>query len=462
MDREAKKRRQTIRLIIREFIMVVAIIALVIVLTFVAMGYNLDKNGEVGQSGLLQIRSNPSGAIIEIDGEILSAKTNTSKMLTAGEHHVKLSKTGYDTWEKTILSESGWLLKLDYPRLFLTERVTDTVRDYSSDIQNFSVSPNHEFIVYSLASADDWTMLNVNNSNDITETSLAVSKILEKNTVVDLKWNNNSDKILVQTKKDNDTEWIIINVNNIDKSINLSRTFGMNFSDMEFASDNGEKLIAIENGNLRTVMASDRTISQIMASDVECFSQNESKIIYLTRNHDVKLYQDGADDVTLASFGPEKTVRIALGEYLSRKYLVIIVDNNAYYYRGNLPTKDNSLDDMELALKKELKTTPDQLIKHSRDELYIARSGKQLAVYDAEINKLSEYELESDDFYFLDDSLIATISEGKMIVRDFDGENRRDITTASGAGFIARDSKYLFYLKSDRGNSAIMREKISD
>ena len=46
MDRERKKRLQTIRLAITETIMVISVVALVIILTFVAMGYGLNKDGD--------------------------------------------------------------------------------------------------------------------------------------------------------------------------------------------------------------------------------------------------------------------------------------------------------------------------------------------------------------------------------------------------------------------------------
>ncbi|MBQ3326113.1 PEGA domain-containing protein [Candidatus Saccharibacteria bacterium] len=460
MDRERKKRLQTIRLLVTETIMVVAIVVLVIVLTFVAMGYSLGKNGEVGQSGLLQVRSIPTGAIVEIDNEVLSAKTNTSKMLPAGIHKIKLSKTGYDTWEKEIVSESGWLLKLDYPRLFYNDRTPEVVREYSSDIEHFSVSPNHEFILYSLASSGDWTLLNVNNSTDITESTFGVSKLLEGRQVVNYTWNNNSDKLLVQTSHEGKTEWVVINVNDLDKSLNISQVFGMDFSMMEFASDNGESLLGLENGNIRLIMASDKTVSRVLASKVKQFSQGDRRILYLSDDNEVKLYQEGADDISLAKYAPEQKVNIAFGEYLSRKYIAIAVDTEICLYRGNLPTKDNMLSDMELALKRELAFIPESLIVHLHDQLYIAQSGNNLAVYDAEINNISEYGLENNWYYFLDDSLLATISDGRMIVRDFDGTNRRDITAATGAGFITKDSKYLIYLKSDRGNNCLMREKI--
>ena len=138
MDRERKKRIQTIKLIITEILMVVTVVAAVIILTFVAMGYNVNKDGDLAQSGLLQIKSIPTGATVAIDGGNVSAKTNTSKMLSAGEHSLKLTKDGYDSWSKDIDSKSGWLLKLDYTRLFLKNRTIEKVREYEKNIQIIS------------------------------------------------------------------------------------------------------------------------------------------------------------------------------------------------------------------------------------------------------------------------------------------------------------------------------------
>ncbi len=462
MDRERKKRLQTIRLIITEIAMVIVVVALVIVLTFVAMGYNLNKDGEVGQSGLLQVRSVPTGAIVEIDGEILSTRTNTSKMLSSGEHRVKLSRNGYDSWEKTIMSESGRLLKLDYPRLFLKDRTVDIIRDYTADMALFLPSFNHELILYSMAVSDEWILLNVGDSNNISETSIKVKDLFEERKILDVEWNKNNNKLLAQTDNNGKIEWFIIDIDDIKKSVNISQAFGIDFSEVEFISNNGEKLITLEDGNLRTVMVSDRTISQILAGDVEEFMHDEKNIMYLTSNHEVKIFQEGSDDIVLARFQPEQRVHFVFGEYLSQKYIGLSVDNKISYYKGVFPTKNDSLDTMELVFEKEIAGIPDQIRVNSRSELYIAQYGNNLAVFDAELDELSEYEIESDQYYFLDDYLIATNGNGKMIVRDFDGSNRRELTNATGLGFIGKDSKTLFYLNADHGKSLILSEKISE
>lgn len=458
MDRERKKRIQTIRLIITEVIMVVTVVVAVVVLTFIAMGYNV-RNGELDQSGLVQIQSKPSGAVVQIDGEVMSARTGMSKMLTAGEHRVQISKKDYDTWENNIISKSGWLLRLDYPRLFYQNRTPEVLQEYPSDIEVFSTSPNREKIIYTVSSIKEWKILSIRGDN-AEESTIDIADLLAQHEILSLKWSGNSDKILIKTAKDSNIEWIVINTREPERSVNLSQAFGMRFSEMDFTNDNGERMLAVENGNLRSLMVNDKTASQVLASNVETFVLNGKHVAYLTNGHEIKLYQDGSDDILLSSYPLEQNIKMTIGEYLGKKYLFVINDRKVVAYKGDFPTKDDSLSEMEVVLDAELQFSPEVIQAYAGNELFLMGNGKNIAVFDAELAKLSQYEIEDNKYFFLDGYMIATIGDGKMIVRDFDGTNRREITDATGGGTISRDDKYLYYYKTERGNTTILREKI--
>ena len=103
MDPERAKRRQSAKIIISETIMVLAVVITVTMLAFIVSGYWLNSDFKVERNGLLQISSVPTGADIYIDGDSSwLQRTNTSKVLSSGEHSVKLTKDGYDSWQKTI------------------------------------------------------------------------------------------------------------------------------------------------------------------------------------------------------------------------------------------------------------------------------------------------------------------------------------------------------------------------
>ena len=107
--------------------MVLSVIAIVIVTILLAMGFSISTNGGIEQTGLMQIHSQPTGATVTLDGSTLFARTNTSRTMSAGEHYLKLSREGYDTWEKTVKMYSGMLVRMYYPRLFLQDRTAEAV-----------------------------------------------------------------------------------------------------------------------------------------------------------------------------------------------------------------------------------------------------------------------------------------------------------------------------------------------
>ena len=121
-ERERQKRRHLIKVMVAEAGMVFAVLVIVAVAILAAMGFFVGSNGSIEQSGLIQIHSTPTGGTVELDGSVLFSRTNLSRTMSAGEHHLKISRDGYDSWEKTIKMYSGMLIRLYYPRIFLENR----------------------------------------------------------------------------------------------------------------------------------------------------------------------------------------------------------------------------------------------------------------------------------------------------------------------------------------------------
>ena len=459
MDREHKKRVETVKLLITEAIMVMVIIVTAVILTFVAMGYNLNKNGEFGQSGLVQLRSFPSGATIIIDGEAILPKTTASRMLTEGEHSIKLTKDGYDSWEKTITSEPGRLLKLEYMRLFYQDRVPEMMRGYDGSYKMFLGTPNRDYAIFVLKDNNVWKYLDL-RGDDAKETELDLTALLSGLEVQDLKWNGDSDKLLVKALRKNETEWLLINVRNLKESVNLTREFAMNFSEVKFMSENGDKLVALENGNLRTITMSGKTVSQVMAASVKKYSFTGEYIIYIDSAQKVGII-NGNNATLVKEYGADSLINVALSDYIGDKYLTITDNDKITIYKGELPNADRTLSDMEVMLDGKIDFVPVELNVYGNNELIVARDGRKMAVFDCEARKLSQFELDTDEMFFVDGYMIGEIVEGgKLNVMDFDGTNKRYITEANSEAIITRNNKWLYYLKTDDGKVGLWREKI--
>lgn len=149
MDFEKAKRRQSLKVILSEIIMFLTVVVTVVILAFIVSGYWINENFEVERQGMLQISSYPSGADVVIDDETSwLQKTNTSKVLSTGEHTIVLSKEGYDSWSKTINITEGLLYRLNYPRLFPLQRDPEPVYDTTGVTTAFVSKDRKKLLLY--------------------------------------------------------------------------------------------------------------------------------------------------------------------------------------------------------------------------------------------------------------------------------------------------------------------------
>ena len=119
MDKKKSKKIRNARIIATNIFMTISVIAIVFVLTLIAMGFTFNESGNLEQSGgLVQISSHPSGATVEIDKVTQFSHTEINKMLKAGAHEIKISKPGYDTWETNLEIDAGLLNRIEWVRLF--------------------------------------------------------------------------------------------------------------------------------------------------------------------------------------------------------------------------------------------------------------------------------------------------------------------------------------------------------
>ena len=253
MDFEEIKRRQNLKVIISESIMVLTVIVTVIILALLVSGYWINENFEVERQGMLQIYSTPTGASVEIDGETSwLQRTNTSKVLASGEHTVTLTKDGYDSWSKTINISEGLLYRIHYPRLFLKERSTEKV--LSTINSNLAtMSADHELLIL-INNTTSWSLVNL-NSNDIVEKKIDIAKFFQsasitedaengtfEGEILNIDWDRDGAHALFKVKYRDNIEWVLLDVKNIERSVNLSKEFGWNFDNIKIL-DNSSNFI---------------------------------------------------------------------------------------------------------------------------------------------------------------------------------------------------------------------------
>ena len=461
MDRKRKKKIQNARVIVTNIFMGLSVIAIVFALMLIAMGFNFGEDGGLEQSGLIQITSSPKGASVEIDGKGQFNHTDMSKMLSSGFHHVKISKSNYDTWEKDVEVDAGLLTRIEWVRLFpVNPKTTDAATFTNIRYAEFSSDRKHLVLI-----EHDSPYLNYMNIQDekISRShKLSLNSILGENlnvlvgTISIKAWNNDGNKVILTWENDKTTTWYLIDLENEKNAINLSKEFQLNFTDVRIANNGASKLWVLENGRLHTINVNNLSISSIIVSGVEQFVNNGDVVTYVAtsgkdNSRKISLYQDGEEGPTTILNLEDKnpSITLAMGTYWNVSWLAFSTDQHLEFYGGNYPSYNKKSSLKQLATK-DLDFMPSVISINSTGRIITLAGASQFVSIDAETNKLFEaaFDSESSGINWLDDYLFWEIVQDKIIVRDFDGDNRREIITNVNSQLpvaISENNHWLYY-----------------
>ncbi|MBQ8991894.1 PEGA domain-containing protein [Candidatus Saccharibacteria bacterium] len=465
MDKERRKKIQATKLIITEVFMIVTIVLTVVILTFIVMGYRLNEDGKLEQSGLVGVESIPTGATVKIDDEILPNKTNTSKILPEGEYTILLEKEGYTSWTKTFKTHSGFLTKLAYPRLYKIDRQIEPIEELGSAPTLYSISPSRNTILYS----DGLKLYLMNiDSNAPKPIELDLPNLFQP-LPTDLKvlaWSENSERIIFSLTKNDRPHFVVIDLARPEYSLDLTATFNLTISELGFITSGGDSLFILENGNLRTISLATEQLSSVLLSDVESFMSSGSKAIVVQTTKDnikkISLYDHNSKSTILLKQTTAEIVRALVSEYLGRFTLAFLENGQVTVYRGELPTEDITKDNPLPSPVGEYTLdfgVPSSFETVAKNQVILASKDADFTVFDLETYSTSSYRLEGELTFWPDNYIIGEIAGGELVLRDFDGGNRQVLGRSIAAlpAVISKDGKYLYYVSE---NYTITRENI--
>ena len=472
MDPERAKRRQSAKVIISEIIMVATVILTVAILALLVSGYWLNADFTVERQGLLQVSSIPTGATVSIDGVESSwlQRTNTSKVLSSGEHTITLTKDGYDSWSKTINVSEGLVYRIHYPRLFLNDRTPDDMLD-TSGTTLASVSPDHSYLLL-INNTTEWSLINLDSEN-IKPTKIDVSKLFSSvslaadankglftGEIIDISWDYDGNHALFQVKSGDTTEWVLLDVKDAKKSVNLTRDFGGNFTEIQILDNSSNNLLAIQNGNLHKIDLPGKSISAVLVESIINFDHyNGNEVIFSAANTNqedstkpyyIGLIKIGDDKITTLDY-TSNPAKVTLSKFYEDKYITILEDNLVTLYKK---------DDFEKLADFELSFTPDKMKVGHSGEFITMSLDNNIATLDMESTAVREWQPDNTHFGWIDNDMIYAISDSQLIVYDYDGLNRRIISTNVSGHFPAAitNNKWLYYFSND----SLVREVINN
>lgn len=460
MDIEARARRQSRRIIISEALMVLTVIITVSILAFIVSGYWLGSDFKIERQGLIQIYSVPTGADIEVDASPSSwlQRTNTSKTLSAGEHTIKLTKEGYDSWSRTVNIAEGLLYRLHYPRLFLKERTKESALTSSANFATVSPDRNTMLLANNTTS---WQLLNL-DTDKIKPTELDLSGVLPfvsradsasvglfTGNIKNAEWASDNEHVLFTLEQDGVTNWVLINVKNPTSSINLTKEFNANFTKIKILDQSASNLLVILDGNLHRIDVSAKQISAILLSKVKSFDYYEQTIVFSAKEtvkgeepakYYVGLSRLGSDEIKKLEEDKDAPSEVIITKFYDDEYVGVIDDALVTLHTKNDYTKKT---EYQLSFK------PENIKIGSSGEAITMYTGGTIATIDMEASDIFEWSTGTDKFDWLDGSMIYAINDGVLNVYDFNGLNHRTLSANVSSHFpvtITAD-KYLYYFR---------------
>lgn len=456
MDREKNRRRQNLRVIISEAIMVLVVIITVTILAFIVSGYWLNADFKVERQGMLQIASIPTGADVMIDNENPSwfQRTNTSKILPSGEHTITIAKEGYDSWSKTINISEGLLYRIHYPRLFLQNRSSEDILDIAGSTLA-TISPDRETLIL-INQTTDWLKVDLRSQDlkvqkvDISAYFPGVSLADGATTGVftgeisDINWDRSGDHILFKLQAEGETEWVLLDVFKTDDSVNLSREFQLSFDEVEILDDSSNNLLTLQNGDLRRIDVPKKVITETLVEQVIDFDHYENEIVFSALNqteYQIGRFKLGDEEAKILTTSPTP-VQVAISKFYDDMYITLLEADLVSLYAQKDFLK---LSDYQLSF------TPEELKVGHHGEFITFRAGTMIATLDMESRTVREWQVEGSQFGWIDNDMIYSVADGKLIVYDFDGLNRRVIAENVSGRFpaaITKD-KWLYYFSDE-------------
>lgn len=474
MKKPASKRRQPlIRTAVYSF-MTLSVIVIVSLLMLVVLGYSFNqKDGRLEQGGLLQFSSLPTGATVTLDELTLGTRTNTKATVDASSHSVSFDRSGYRTWKKTITIKPGQIGWLNYARMIPSKIVPQSQRTFTS-LAGSLASPGHKWLLLHQAIDQPQFELADIQNDSVRYTTLilpataytAPSTGMTQSFVLD-SWSHDEEAVLIKhTYDESKVEWLLMNRNEPQKTVNISASLGVQPSRLVFAGTGHNLLFVQTDDVVRRINMDDLTLSRPLASSVESFNQFDDKTItYVTTGDETGkrtvgyAAMDIDQPVAIQTFPADgQPLQAVLKIYFNKKYLSVVHGQTLTIKNGDLPTP-TSKGNLQLYAQATIPVGLMQLSVSSNGRFVMSQLPDGYATYDLELMKYDKTawavtSATQRSLQWLDDYIMWSDNAGQLRIYDFDGANQQNImAVAEGQDVsVSPNGRYLYGItKSDKG-----------
>ena len=476
-----KERRNYVMLLLGYCLVALAIAGATLVLLYQAYGYSLNQKGQVTQSGLIFVSSQPTNSSVYLNNRLNSSTTNARLIIPAGPYSLKVTRPGYRDWTRPIYVAGGDVQHFDYPFLFPTSLQTSMVSDFAAAPSLVSQSPNQRWILMDRAdSPGTFVLYDLNNAKRPTQSTItlpdgsftqgdgAQSWAIEE-------WANDSNRVVLDhTYTSNgvtDHEYILLNRQTPASSINL--TYNLNLAQDETLSLYNDQTSQVyvydpEGQDLQRINIANGTLVSKLQHVLSFKTYADKEVLYITdQPPDGKvtpgqvsvIFQDGQQSYTLRTLpAGASDYDLNLAQYSGDWYMAVGTSNSSAVYVYKDPQHQALIgsDQYPAPWRRLTITSPTYVSFSNNTQFLMAENGQNFVVYDLENADEYRYTMKQPldqpqtHATRMDGDRMMYVSNGKLIVFDYDNRNEQTLMTALPGYTPVFDPNYnyLFALTS--------------
>ncbi len=479
-----KEHRNHIMLILGYALIALAIGIATLVLLYQSYGFSISKKGDLTQSGLVFVSSQPKSSAIYLNGARYKANTNTRMVLPAGSYNMQITAEGYRGWQRQIVVGGGDVQHYDYPFLF-----PKTLN--SASLLNLGAPPT-----FSTHSPDKrWLLLGEADSNgkfieqDIrnpgkplqSEVALPVSSFTNADTEQSwsiLEWASDSRHLLaLHTFNDGQKiahEYILIDRETPVDSINLTSALKLTENQVPSLFNKKVDQFYIYDSTAQSlrIASADNTTTISQLDHVLAYkTYGTDKILYVTNNPPTGksaaseisvVLQDGQKTITLRTIPlGASNFLLDIAQYAGDSYIAVAADTDtsAYLYKNPQSQVKTGANSFPEPWRRLAVAHPTYVGFSSTAQFVVAENAQQFAVYDAENVAMYRYtatqSIDPPQVHatWMDGNRLLYVSNGRLTVFDYDYRNQQVLQPASAAYLptFAPDYSYIYSLRNLEG-----------
>lgn len=451
----------------------IAILFATLVLLYEADGFGFGKNGTIIQNGLIFLSSQPNPAQIYLNGQHYKGTTNTRIFLPSGLYQVKLSRTGYRPWNRTISLIGGTVMHFDYPFLVPTTLKTSKLQNYTSAPGLVTQSPDRRWLLVQLPGSDtSYDLYDLKNPNSKPTPFTIPATIVSKATTSESwqleEWADDNQHVVLEHHFDGRVEFIMIDRANPDQSINLNTTLNANPTDLSLNNKKYDQYYLYDSStqSLDSASLGSPTLVNVLSHVLAYQSYSNNTVLYVTNDDAptgkvlVKL-TTGSQTYIVHSFPIGANYLLNLTTYSGILYVVAGAsnENKVYIFRDPIGQLAAEPSHAVVPIQVLHVTAPNYVSFSDNTQFIVAENGPHFGVYDIEnkngYNYTTTLPLDQPQVHatWMDGDRLVYVSGGKEIMFDYDDVNQQTLITQNPAYLPAFSTNYTYLYGIANGDS---------